>query len=77
MQNDNDLKRNASGYYDPTAYKAIVHADAEIEKNRKKNTDEERYRKLIGCILRMCELSEFSIEGRVVLKDNRTGKIWK
>jgi hypothetical protein len=68
MEN-NDLKRNGSGYYDPTAYKAIKKADADLEL--------ERVNKLIGCIFRICELSDFYVEERIVLRDKRTGKVWR
>lgn len=44
-----DLRRNAEGYLDPTAYEAM----------------------------RNCELSDFHIEERIVIKDKRTGKVWR
>ena len=62
-----ELKRNAEGYSDPTAYKAIKRADA----------DYERFRKLMGAIFRLCELSDFHIEERIVVKDLRSGRIWR
>lgn len=64
---DRRLKKNAEGYNDPTAYKAIKRADEDFE----------RYQKLIGCLLRVCELSDFKIEGRITLVDKRTGKVWE
>ena len=70
MIEHNNLMKNASGYPDPTAYQAIMNCTAEQEAY-------ERYRKLIGCLLRVCELSGFSVEERFVLKDNQTGKIWR
>lgn len=60
-------KRNASGCYDPTAYIAIKNADAELE----------RFHKVLDTIFSICELSNFSIEGRIVLRDNRTGRVWR
>lgn len=66
---DRELKKNAEGYSDPTAYKAI--------KNLEFNEIGERRRKLIGCIYRICELSGFSLESRVKLKDVKTGKIFE
>lgn len=65
--NYKDLKKNSEGYSDPTACKAIEHADYEYN----------RYRKVIGCILRVCEIAGYRVEGRIVLKDKRTGKIWR
>lgn len=64
---DRELRRNASGYPDPTAYKAIKKVEA----------DEERFRKLLDTIFAICELSGFHIEERIVIKDKRTGKIWR
>lgn len=63
----NDLKRNASGYYDPTAYKAIVKAEK----------DRERFYKLLNTIFYICDLAGFHVEERIVLKDKETGKIWR
>ena len=44
---DYEMKRNASGYTDLTAYNGIKNADYAKEK--------ERHRKLIGALLRICE----------------------
>lgn len=64
---DKDLKVNGSGCPDPTAYEAIMRSEV----------DAERHRKLIGCLLRICELSGYSIEERIVVRDKRTGKVWR
>lgn len=61
-----DPRRNESGYLDPTAYEAIENIEAH-----------KRFRNLMGCILRICEIAGFSIEERIVLKDKSTGKIWR
>lgn len=62
---NNDFRKNASGYSDPTAYKAITSADAE------------RFHKLLNTIFTICELSGFHLEERIVLKDTQTGKVWR
>ena len=67
MTRENDPRRNASGCLDLTAYEAIKNADEDLEK----------IKKLMGCLHRVCELAGFSIEERIVLKDTRTGKIWR
>lgn len=36
-----------------------------------------RFHKLLDLIRAMCELSDFEIVGHIVLKDKRTGRIWK
>lgn len=32
---------------------------------------------LLNTLFSLCELADFHIEGRVVLKDKRTGKVWR
>lgn len=65
--NDRDLRRNASGCSDPTAYQAIKNLDR----------DDENFHKLLHTIFNICELSGFRIEGRIVLVDEVTGKVWR
>ena len=64
---DGDIRKNGSGYYDPTAWKAI------------KKTDEEagRFFQLLDTIFSICELAGFHVEGRIVLRDLKTGKVWR
>ena len=40
-------------------------------------TDEDRFKKLLKTIYALCELSDFHIEERIVLRDMRTGHIWR
>lgn len=61
-----DLRKNGDGYSDPTAYKAIKNVD-----------EDDRFHKLLDTIFSICELSGFHIEERIVIKDNKTGKIWR
>lgn len=65
--NDRDIKLNASGCSDPTAYQAIKNIDQE----------DERFRKLLHTIFEICEIYGFRIEGRIVLVDEVTGKVWR
>lgn len=69
---DEELKRNGSGYYDPTAYTAIKHMEAE---NSVKEAA--RFYKLLEAIFDICELSDFRIEGRIIVRDKRTGRLWR
>ena len=39
--------------------------------------DYERFKKLLEAIFTICELSDFSIDGGLTLRDKRTGKIWR
>lgn len=69
--NDGNLSKNCSNYYDGTAARAIRHVD-------KLSKDEDvRFKKLLGTIFNMCELSGFHIENRLVVKDKKTGKIYE
>lgn len=141
MNRENDIRKNGSGYADPTAYKAIKKVskfetnfssqlkyimkheflgktevanmsgfpveiieiylngdkeptirDAEmileslgysllidklVDERHYQMTDEDRLKKLLKTIYAMCELADFHLEERIVLRDMRTGKIWR
>lgn len=64
-----DFKKNAEGYSDPTAYHAI--------KMLEDDANFDRFHKLLDTIFTICELSDFHIEGRITVKDKRTGKVWR
>ena len=66
MSKDNDI-RNGSGCYDPVPYKVIKKMDAE----------EERFNKLLRTLKYICDVADFDIEGRIVLVDRQTGRIWR
>ena len=63
--NDRELSHNASGYSDPTAAEAITHADEAYD----------RFNKLLGIIFKLCEISGFHLESKIIVRDNKTGKI--
>lgn len=62
-----ELRKNGEGYNDPTAYEAIMRADDEYE----------RFKKMMGAIFRICELADFHVEERIILKDLRSGRVWR
>ena len=70
MDPKKDPRRNASGYLDLTAYKAIEKVDREADA-------EERFKKLLNTIFYICDLAGFRIEGRIILRDKKTGKVWR
>lgn len=70
MDPKKDPRRNASGYMDLTAYEAIRNVEREAEA-------EERFKKLLSTIFYICDLAGFRIEGRIVLQDKKTGKVWR
>lgn len=65
---DHDLKYNGSRYLDLTAYDVIKKIEAE---------ELDRFNKLLAIIKGTCEIAGFKIENRIVLRDERTGKVWK
>ena len=62
----NDIRKNASGCNDPTAYAVI-----------QKSEDEKRFRDLLFTIFYITKLAGFDVMGRIELMDKKTGKIWK
>ena len=69
MGTDKSLRRNGSGYTDPTAYNAIKTLDTD--------DDAERFHRLLRGIEELCKESDFEKLGRIIVKDNRSGKIWR
>jgi len=67
LARDDDIRKNASGYSDPTAYQAIKNIENEDDK----------FHKLLDTIFNICELSGFHLEERIVLKDKNTGKVYR
>ena len=68
-----DPKRNAEGYLDLTAYEALKRVD----KSEHNDDDYARFHVLIHSIFRLCKIAGFQIEGRIVLKDMQSGRIWR
>lgn len=67
-----DPRYNASGCRDDTAYQALK--NIEREQNR---ADTERIKKLLATVFYICDLAGFSIDGRIALRDKKTGKVWR
>ena len=68
-----DERKNPEGSIDMTAYEAIKN----IEKDDGKVEKEDTFHKFLYTLFNFCELSGFEIQGRVVLKDVKTGKIYR
>ena len=62
-----DFRENKSGCYDPTAYKAIMRNDEERRK----------FHKALNALYKVCDSHGFIFEERIILKDKKTGKVWK
>lgn len=65
--NNNDLRKNGSGYFDPTAYEAIKNI----------NKEDKRFHDLLHALHYICELADFEISERIVLTDKRTGRTYR
>ena len=66
MKEDNP-KRNESGCMDLTAYQAITNIDNE----------QKRFKQLIRTIVYICDLAGFETQGKITLKNRRSGRLWK
>lgn len=67
MGDRNNPRCNAEGYSDPTAFEALKNLERE----------DERFHRLLYTLFYLCELADFEIEGRIVLIDKKTGRIWR
>ena len=63
----NNYYKNSEGHSDPTAGKVIKNMDRDFK----------RFRKLLDMIFSLCELSGFHLEERIVVKDVKSGRIWR
>lgn len=43
----------------------------------KQTKDDVRFYKLLHTIFHVCEIAGFELQGRITLKDKKTGKVWK
>lgn len=68
LKTDNP-KKNAEGYPDITPHKAVKNMEHQKEINR--------VHKLVHTIFYICNLAGFDVVERIVLKDRKTGKVWK
>lgn len=63
--------RNSEGYPDPTVYTALKRIEEQ------ERVEKDRFHKLLHTIFYICELAGFEVEGRIVLRDKRSGKVWR
>ena len=77
LKSEYELSHNGENYPDPTPYHAIKNIEREEAMTKTIQSDWELHHKLIGCILRICELAGFSVESRIVLRDKKTGRLWE
>lgn len=59
--------KNKSGCSDPTAYTAIKRNDIESR----------NFHRALNALYKVCDKYGFYFDERVVLKDKKTGKVWR
>ena len=62
------VHKNAEGYFDPTAGALFSKAERE---------EAFGVRKLLNTLFTICDMAGFRVEGRIVLVDKKTGKVWR
>ena len=65
---------NKEGYPDPTAYQAVKSV---VKEEQAALEEKQRVTRLMYCINTILDLSGFALEERAVLKDVKTGKIYR
>ena len=70
-KNDTLCLKNHEGYADPTAYEAIKNV------NKEELAESDRFYDFLDAIFYIAELADFQFEGRLVIKDKKSGRIWR
>lgn len=71
MAREDNLRKNGSGCTDMTAYEAIKKVDrASLEES-------DRFHNLLDALFYIIDTAGFEVEGRIILKDLTTGKVWR
>ena len=65
------LAKNGSGCIDPTATKAITKVDREYQ------LEKDRLDDLLDVLFYVIEKSDFELGERIVLRNKKSGKIWR
>ena len=62
-----NLHRNSEGYYDPTPYPAL----------REETEQENRMSRLVHAVRCIIDLAGFELVGRIVLRDKKSGRMFR
>lgn len=63
-----DIKKNGSKIYDPTAWKAIQKVEQEAQ---------EKYDRTMEKIEEICEKAGYEIVDQIVLREKQSGRVWR
>lgn len=69
---DNPI-RNQEGYMDLTRHDAVEN----ITREEREKRERARVTKLIHTVFYICNVAGFDVEERIVLKDRKTGRVWR
>lgn len=72
MAKGDNIYKNMSGYNDPTARRAIQKVDRNYSRDDKQRLDD-----LLQALRLTANLAGFEIEERIVLRDMKTGRVWR
>lgn len=61
---------NGEGYSDQAAGYAL-------SKSKPDKDEEAKFRRLIKIIVNICDMAGFKVEGRITLKNKKSGRIWR
>lgn len=69
---DNPI-RNQEGYMDLTRHDAVEN----ITREEREKREAARVTKLVHTIFYICNVAGFDVVDRIVLKDRKTGRVWR
>lgn len=69
--------RDAQRMLDCLGYNIDIYKDGDIEHFDIEMKDSDRFFKLLNAIFDICKVAGFHVEERIILKDMKTGKIWR
>lgn len=74
-----DISKNGSGCSDPTARKAICKVIGEMkgESEAEYRESKQRLDEVLNIVNAAVRLAGFELEERIVLKDKKTGRVWR
>lgn len=72
-----NLRFNGSGCYDPTAYKAITNVIKETNIKANIKAENEKFQEFLHELFDLCDDYGFHLEERIVVRDRKSGKIWR
>lgn len=73
---DNPVK-NQEGYMDMTRHDAVENIEREQREKERETREAARVTKLVHTLFYICNVAGFDVAERIVLRDKKTGRVWK